>query len=89
MNMEIVRRLSESFRELDKTKLIANALLNDLPGAVVDEMVDKVIRDRMTDEEADRLWEEERVRAEEAGDLWAEQLVDLRREGGQFEEDSK
>jgi hypothetical protein len=54
MNTEIVRRLHESFLARDETtKLIAKTLLSGLDDAIVNEMVDTVMRDRAMDEMAD------------------------------------
>jgi hypothetical protein len=46
MNTEAVERLSESFRQYDKTELIASALLKELDGPIIQAMVTKYIQDR-------------------------------------------
>ena len=46
MNAEIVKRLTESFHQFDKTKLVAHALLRDLDDGVLEEMVEKYTRDQ-------------------------------------------
>jgi len=84
MNAEIVKRLGASLLEVQTTKLIANALLTGLDDAVIEALVDKVLRDRGYDEAAEQAREEEQARlAERAGDAYTESLVDLRREGGE------
>jgi Arc-like DNA binding domain len=50
MNTEIVRRLSESFKNYGKAKLIADSLLKDLDQDVLLEMFGKWIRDRDGDD---------------------------------------
>ena len=62
INREIVRRLHESFLAQDeKTKLIARTLLSGLDDAIVNEMVDTVMRDRAIDQMADDAREEEQI----------------------------
>ena len=46
MNTEIVRRLTESFKNYGRAKLIADSLLKDLDDEVLLEMFRKWIRDR-------------------------------------------
>jgi hypothetical protein len=46
MNTEAVDRLSESFRQYDKTELIASALLKELDEPIIQTMVTKYIQDR-------------------------------------------
>jgi hypothetical protein len=54
MNTEIVRRLRESFLAQDEqTTLIAKTLLAGLDDAIVEKMVDTVMKDRAKDELAD------------------------------------
>ena len=87
MNTEIVKRLINSFRMTDQPQLIADALVNGLDDEVLNELVDKVLRDHMTDEEAYRAMEEEQERIAKAGD-YAQAINEMQvREGDQ--EDSK
>jgi hypothetical protein len=72
MNVEAVKRLTESFHLPDQTELIVDILLRNLGDAVVNKLVDKVVRDRMTDEEADRQHEDEQERLAEAVDRLAD-----------------
>src|SRR5271168_974318 len=44
MNAEIIKRLDESFRVLDQTKLIAKAVLSGLDDAVVDAIERELMR---------------------------------------------
>jgi hypothetical protein len=75
MNAEIVRRLRESLLVQDKTtSVIAQALLNGLDSAIVDEMVDTVNRqyaeDMIANDQLDEMHEregEEREREEREG----------------------
>ena len=90
MNTEIVLRLSRSLArdESNKTnKLLAQALVRDLDPGIVDEMMNIVRHaDYDEDEHVRELLERD---AEAAGDAYAEHLVDLQREGGPEEENSK
>jgi Arc-like DNA binding domain len=62
MNTEIVRRLRESFLAQDETTtVIAKTLLNGLDDAIVEEMVDIVLRDRAEDQMADEQREEAQI----------------------------
>jgi len=47
MNTEIVRRLTESFKNYGRAKLIADSLLKDLDHEVLGEMFRKYVRDRL------------------------------------------
>jgi hypothetical protein len=87
MNTEIVRRLTQSFFELNRAKIIADALVGRLDRDVLNEVVN-IVRRRNAAEES---WREKLVEraAEEAGDEYAEHMVDLQREGGPEEENSK
>jgi hypothetical protein len=59
MNVEMVQRLNASFQKIDAHKLIAAALLDGgLDDAVVDEMVDTVVRIRREEALADDQREE-------------------------------
>jgi Arc-like DNA binding domain len=49
MNAEIVKRLHESFRVLDQTMLIANAVLTGLDDAVV-EKIEDILKQRLRDD---------------------------------------
>lgn len=90
MNIEIVKRLTESFHKFDQTKLIAQALFRDLDDDIINEIVNISRRIDADDAEADAWQEQERDReaAEAAGDRLAEEAVDLQREGGPEEEKS-
>ena len=50
MNTEIVRRLSESFKDYGRGVLIANALVKDLKEEILAEMMHKYRRDRGLDD---------------------------------------
>jgi hypothetical protein len=69
MNTEIVKRLSDSFRNFDKTHLMAVALLKELDRSVVNEMVEIVLYDRARNE---AMYEEARRDALHApqGNYW-------------------
>jgi hypothetical protein len=43
MNAEMVKRLSESFQETNKTQLIANALVKELDADILAAMIDKIL----------------------------------------------
>jgi hypothetical protein len=43
MNTEIVRRLSNSFQETDKTNIIADTLLNGLDHEIVNALIEKAV----------------------------------------------
>jgi hypothetical protein len=63
MNTEIVRRLRDSLLAQDEpTTLIANTLLSSLDDAIVEKMVDTVMRDRAMESMADAAREEEQIR---------------------------
>jgi hypothetical protein len=99
MNSEILWRLRKSFiadegkRDEAKmtNKLIAQTLVEKLDDDIVNEMVDIVRRIEADDAEADAWQEQERSdrAAEAAADAQSEELVDLQREGGPEEENSK
>jgi chorismate mutase len=62
LNTEIVRRLRDSVLAKDQPpRLIAKALLNGLDDAIVQEMLDLVMRDHARDELADMAREEEQI----------------------------
>jgi Arc-like DNA binding domain len=63
MNAEIIKRLSESFRVLDQTKLIAKAVLDGLDDAIVYEMVDMFMREQAAEDLADSQREEAQIEA--------------------------
>jgi hypothetical protein len=90
MNVEIVNRLTQTFLELDRTKIIANALVRDLDDDIVNEMVNIVRRWEAEDMAAD-AWREEEIdrAAERAGDQYIEHTRDMEREGGPEEGGSK
>ena len=50
MNTEIVRRLSASFKDYGRAKLIAHALVKDLEEEILGEMMHKYKRDRGLDD---------------------------------------
>jgi hypothetical protein len=62
MNTEIVRRLRDSFLEDEPTALIAQTLLSSLDDAIVEKMVDTVMRDRAMEDMADAAREEKQIR---------------------------
>ena len=78
MNAEIVKRLTQSFVELDRTKIIASALVTHLDDDIVNEMVN-IFRRREV-EIMGASFELERA---------AELTRDKAREGGPDEEQSK
>ena len=61
MNDDIVRRLMNSFRVMDAPHLVADAIITGLgyKDAVLDEIVKRVLRDRMTDKEVHSSIQEE------------------------------
>jgi Arc-like DNA binding domain len=62
MNTEIVRRLRDSFLAHDEpTTLIAKALLSGLDDAIVEKIVDTVMRDRAAETMADAAREDEQI----------------------------
>jgi len=62
LNTEIVRRLRESLLARDEPpRLIAKALLSGLDGAIVQEMLDIVMRDHAQEELAEMQREEEQI----------------------------
>jgi hypothetical protein len=90
MNTEIIRRLAQT-QEPNRAKIIANALVHDLDGEIIEEIVNITRRIDADYAEADAWKEEERLdrEAEEAADRDAGHLVDLRREGGPEGEESE
>ena len=90
MNTEIIRRLAQT-QEPNRAKIIADALVHDLDGEIIEEIVNITRRIDAEDAEADAWKEEERLNreAEKAADQYAEHLVDLRREGGPEGEESE
>jgi hypothetical protein len=69
MNTEIVRRLRQSFLAQDETTtVIAEALLRDLDDAIVEKMVNIVMRDEAEQSMADAFNEEARIREGESDD---------------------
>ncbi len=86
MNVEIVNRLNQSFLELDRAKIIANALVRDLDDEILNEIEEIFKRQRYDDYMANDLRDELMEReAERAGDLEADYQQD--REGGPEEEE--
>jgi Arc-like DNA binding domain len=69
INVEIVRRLRDSFLTQDNpTTLVAQVLLDQLDDAITEEMVDIVLRSRAEDELADMVRQEEEISGGEAGE---------------------
>ena len=62
LNTEVIRRLFNSFSIVNQPQVIADALLKGLDDDVAEEVFKRMLRDRATDEEADRLREEEQER---------------------------
>jgi hypothetical protein len=89
MNAEIVKRLTQSFLDVHRTKIIASALVRDLDDEIVNEIVNIVRRREVEIMEAS--FEQEQVirGAERAPDLQAELTRDRAREGSPDEEQSK
>ena len=62
MNAEIVRRLRESvLAQGEPAKVVAKALLSSLDDAIVNEIVDTVLRERAQDDLADMAREEQQI----------------------------
>jgi hypothetical protein len=56
MNTEIVRRLSESFKDYGRAKFIANSLVNNLDDEVLLEMFSKYYHDRSAHDDDGKLF---------------------------------
>ena len=89
MNIEIVNRLNQSFLVLDRAKIIANALVRDLDGEILEEIREIFKQQDYDDYLADSYDDWRDREAERAGDLEAEYQHDLEREGGPEEDESK
>jgi Arc-like DNA binding domain len=80
MNAEIVKRLTQSFLDLERTKIIASALVRNLDDDIVNEMVN-IVRRREVE-----IMEASFVRGAEGA---AELTRDKAREGSPEEEEPK
>jgi hypothetical protein len=89
MNIEIVNRLNQSFLELDRAKIIANALVRDLDDEIINEIEDILKRQRDDEYLANDHYDAIEREGERAADLHAELTHDAEREGGSDEEESK
>jgi hypothetical protein len=89
MNVEIVNRLNQSFLELDRAKIIANALVRDLDDEILNEIDSIFQRQRRDDYLANDYDDTLEREAERAGDLQAELAHDIAHEGGSEEEELK